>query len=205
MNGNPLGGFANLEAIIFVFLLVAVVLFAVPKCGKDKIEDEPIETEQTTEMPILPPPTTTADATVTTTVAEPVVEETVVEEPAPKPAVRITERPKPAAKKTQMTVKKPKVVEEQLVEEVRVEEVEAISIFTVVDSVNIRSKPGRNGAILERVISHGTEMYYVGEKTKNMQKIRIGEVDYNEPWLKVRTPQGRTGWVYGGTVRFYKR
>jgi SH3-like domain-containing protein len=128
-----------------------------------------------------------------------------VAEPTPKPAARIAETPKPASKKTKMTVKKPKVVEEQVIEDVKVEEVEALSIFTVVDSVNIRSKPGRNGAILERVIKNGTEMYYVGEKTKNIQKIRIGEVDYNEPWLKVRTPQGRTGWVYGGTVRFYKR
>lgn len=50
--------------------------------------------------------------------------------------------------------------------------------------------------------SQGSTIDYLGELTTYTTLMRIQGIDHEEPWLKVKTMDGQTGWIYGGSVRF---
>ncbi|MBK7871591.1 MAG: SH3 domain-containing protein [Saprospiraceae bacterium] len=76
-------------------------------------------------------------------------------------------------------------------------------LYAIVDGVNVRSEPKLNGRILYRLKLH-EEVTFLNEVTDFKEEIDLGGVMTNEPWIKVRTPKNQVGWVYGGTVSFYK-
>ncbi len=76
-------------------------------------------------------------------------------------------------------------------------------LYAVLDGVNVRSEPKLNSRILYRLKLH-EEVTFLNEVTDFKEEIDLGGVTANEPWVKVKTPKGQVGWVYGGTVSFYK-
>jgi Bacterial SH3 domain. len=198
-----------MEAIIFIFLVIFFVMWALPKCKESKVATDD---DETTEI-VAPPPVTTSTPPPPTTngITEPVPEpqpEVVVEKEV-QTVQKVVKTPAEPQKKSVVKIKRPvqKVEGESVFvkPEIEVEEVAAIPIYTVTESVNVRSKPGRDGVVLERIPARNTELYFLGNRTEATQKINMDGTNYNEPWLKVKTANGRIGWVYGGTVRFYKK
>ena len=79
------------------------------------------------------------------------------------------------------------------------------TIFVNVNGLKLRDKPGVSGTnVLSQLPLH-TALLFLNEQTDFREPITIEGVEYNEPWVKVKTKDGQyTGWVYGGGVRFYK-
>lgn len=50
--------------------------------------------------------------------------------------------------------------------------------------------------------SQASTIDYLGELSTYTTLMRIQGIDHEEPWLKVKTTDGRIGWIYGGCVRF---
>jgi len=76
-------------------------------------------------------------------------------------------------------------------------------LYVITPALNMRTGPGLRFKILERFQLHD-ELLFLGEVTDTTQQIDLGEIVTDEPWVKVRSPKGNEGWVYGACVDFYK-
>ncbi|HMO37790.1 MAG TPA: SH3 domain-containing protein [Saprospiraceae bacterium] len=76
-------------------------------------------------------------------------------------------------------------------------------LYAILDGVNVRSDAKINSRVIYRLKLH-EEVVFLNEVTSFREAIDLGGVTTNEPWIKVRTPRGQTGWVYGGAVSYYK-
>jgi len=77
-------------------------------------------------------------------------------------------------------------------------------LYVITPALNLRSGPGLKFTVLERYNLHD-ELAFMGEVTDTTQQIDLGDIVTDEPWIKVRSPKGTEGWVYGACVDFYKR
>ncbi len=75
-------------------------------------------------------------------------------------------------------------------------------VYVVIDSLKMRSQPNLSGGLIMK-LPKGAELIYLKEKTNFTQKITLNGVPYNEPWVRVQTSDNKSGWVYGGGLRFY--
>ncbi len=75
-------------------------------------------------------------------------------------------------------------------------------LYVIIDGLNVRSKPGLKSSIIDRLPLHA-EVFFLNEVTDSTQQINLGDRIANEPWVKIKTPKGRTGWVYGAGVNYY--
>lgn len=77
-------------------------------------------------------------------------------------------------------------------------------LYTTVDGVNVRREP-KLGAPVVSKLELQEEVTFLNEVTDFKQELTIEGQQFNEPWVKVKTQAGRIGWVYGGTVSYYKK
>jgi hypothetical protein len=63
-----------------------------------------------------------------------------------------------------------------------------------VDNANLRENPTLDGKVITQ-IKQGDAVTALGPVTKELLKIVLREVEFNEPWLQVKTADGKTGWV----------
>ena len=76
-------------------------------------------------------------------------------------------------------------------------------LYAWVDKLRIREQPTTKSEIVVEV-KEGTSFTYLNEKTDYKEKINLRGTLFNEPWLKIKTDEGKEGWVYGGAVKFYE-
>ena len=76
-------------------------------------------------------------------------------------------------------------------------------LYAWVDNLNLRSEPTTKSEIVVEV-KEGTQLTFLNEKTEYTERINLRGQLFNEPWLKVKTEDGKEAWVYGGAVKFYK-
>ncbi len=79
----------------------------------------------------------------------------------------------------------------------------AVKIYAWVDKLRVREAPDTKSKIITE-LKQGDSLTYLQEQSDFTQKITLRGKSFDEPWLKVRTGQDQTGWVYGGGVKFYK-
>ncbi|MGB3545676.1 MAG: SH3 domain-containing protein [Saprospiraceae bacterium] len=79
-----------------------------------------------------------------------------------------------------------------------------VPLYTTIDGLNVRSGPGMNYKLVDRLPLF-EEVHYLGEVTDSTYQINLGRVTPDEPWVKIRTPKGKPGWVYGAGVSYYKK
>jgi uncharacterized protein YgiM (DUF1202 family) len=77
-------------------------------------------------------------------------------------------------------------------------------LYASVDGVNVRSGPGLNYQIIDR-LKLFDQVLFLDEVSDFTQEITLGEITTNEPWIKVRTAKKQEGWVYGATLSYYKK
>ena len=88
--------------------------------------------------------------------------------------------------------------------EPQVEKVRVPILYVIVNGVNMRTGPGLNNRIVDRLKLYD-EVEFLGEVSDSTQEIKLGEnLVTNEPWVKVKTRKGQQGWVYGACVDYYK-
>jgi hypothetical protein len=73
--------------------------------------------------------------------------------------------------------------------------------YAWVDKLNIRKAPNAASAVVAQV-REGDALTFNGEQTETTEKINLRGKTFDEPWIKVTTTDGKTGWVYGGAVEF---
>ncbi len=92
---------------------------------------------------------------------------------------------------------------QHLVTEPQVQFSQYTKLYVIIDGLNVRSKPGLKSSIIDR-LPLGEEVYFLNEVSDSTQQINLGDRIADEPWIKIKTPKGRTGWVYGAGVNYYK-
>lgn len=78
---------------------------------------------------------------------------------------------------------------------------EAVYVVVSTPQAILRHLPALTASEVARLQKEDT-LLYLNELTKETTKMRLGNTDYDEPFLKVASKQGGEGWIYGGNVRF---
>ena len=73
-------------------------------------------------------------------------------------------------------------------------------VYAWVDKLNIRDSPSLDGTSITSVQSNDA-LEFTGIKSDQNEFIVLRGVLYEEPWLKIITPDGKEGWVFGGAVK----
>ena len=85
----------------------------------------------------------------------------------------------------------------------KIDEPKSTKLYAWVDKLNLRAEPSTKSEIVVQ-IKEGTQLTFLNEKTEYTERINLRGQLQNEPWLKVKTEDGKKAWVYGGAVKFYK-
>ena len=202
----------RLDTIIIGVFFVSIALWMMSKCGSkrsdylqraartDEREDRPVRrdtvyapTPATTTVPTTAPatPTTTPATTpVTTTPAQvattPATTPSATPAPRPSatPATTPATTPKTAAPKTAATSSQ-------------------TTLYVTIDGLKVRQKPGLKSETVAKLDLY-EQVYYMGEKTDWTQEISLGVEKVTDRWVKIKTKSGKTGWVFGAGVNYYK-
>lgn len=78
------------------------------------------------------------------------------------------------------------------------------TLFVTFDGLNVRSGPGINYGKVDRLKLYD-EVVFLNEITDSTFQINLGSVTPDEPWVKIKTPSGKEGWVYGAGVEYFKK
>jgi hypothetical protein len=76
-------------------------------------------------------------------------------------------------------------------------------LYVTIEGLALRTGPGLNYTIVDRLKLYD-EVNFLQEVTDSLYEIKLGSITPREPWVKIRSPKGRDGWVYGAGVDFYK-
>jgi uncharacterized protein YgiM (DUF1202 family) len=79
-----------------------------------------------------------------------------------------------------------------------------VPLYVTIEGLNMRQGPGLDYPIVDR-IELFEQVYFLGEITDSLYEINLGKITPREPWVKVRSPKGKTGWVFGAGVSYYKK
>lgn len=78
-------------------------------------------------------------------------------------------------------------------------------LYVTIEGLNLRTEPNVSAEVIAK-LPRFEKVYFLNETTDFKKEIDWGNgVVTNEPWVKIRTESGRSGWVYGIGVHFYKR
>lgn len=77
------------------------------------------------------------------------------------------------------------------------------TLYVVTPALNMRRGPGLRFGLVERLSLHD-ELSFLGEVTDSTERINLGDIVTDKPWVKVRSAAGKEGWVYGACVDYYK-
>ena len=78
-----------------------------------------------------------------------------------------------------------------------------IEIYVWVDKLRLRQNADTRSEILQE-LDEGEAILYLNEKSNFTEKINLRGEIFDEPWLKVKTSENITGWVYGGAIKYEK-
>ncbi|NJL77473.1 MAG: SH3 domain-containing protein [Saprospiraceae bacterium] len=78
-------------------------------------------------------------------------------------------------------------------------------LYVTIEGLNLRIEPNVSAEVIAKLPLF-EKVYFLNETTDFKKEIDWGNgLVTNEPWIKIRTENGRSGWVYGVGVHFYKR
>jgi hypothetical protein len=76
-----------------------------------------------------------------------------------------------------------------------------IELEVVLDNVRLRDAAGLKGKEIAR-LAKKSKVIFNGVFSDFTDKIKLRGIQYDDPWLKVRTDKGVEGWIYGGSLKF---
>ncbi|HHB78749.1 MAG TPA: SH3 domain-containing protein [Saprospiraceae bacterium] len=77
-------------------------------------------------------------------------------------------------------------------------------LYVTIDGLKLRKAPSLDSTTIMKLPLF-EKVYFLDEVTDFKQKINLGRKVTEEPWVKIKTKKGRTGWVYGAGVNYYKK
>lgn len=78
---------------------------------------------------------------------------------------------------------------------------EPVELEIILDNVRIRDAAGLKGKEVAR-LPKKSKVIFNGVFSDFTDKIKLRGIQYDDPWLKVRTKTGEEGWIYGASVKF---
>ncbi len=80
------------------------------------------------------------------------------------------------------------------------ENAEPDTYIVTVENLRLRETPSLKGKVIT-TIKEGAELTYLKERSEHKDTATLRGVKYEEPWYKVKTAEGKTGWAFGGAIR----
>lgn len=77
------------------------------------------------------------------------------------------------------------------------------ALYITIDGTNLRAEPTLNSEILDQ-LKLFEEVAFLNEVSDFTEEVNLGKETANEPWVKVKSPKGKVGWVYGACVHYYR-
>jgi hypothetical protein len=111
--------------------------------------------------------------------------------------VTITEGTTTSTSTTTQPVKRDTIIQKEYINR-------PMSLFIWVNGLKVRTEPYLTSAIVAE-LALNAQVTYEGEVSPFKQKITLEGVEYDERWLKIKTADGKQGWIYGGGIRLYQK
>jgi Bacterial SH3 domain len=198
----------KIETLIVLVFFGCVVLWAVSKCSgrraeigrrvkelAEETEERPIRrdtvfvpasgvTAPAGNVPQLQPSTTSAPAPVTSSQATPQATPKLT-----KPVLQKT----PAATAPAPSASAPAAATGS----------KYSTLFVTIDGLKVRKTPSLKGELVAKL-----ELYepvtFLNKKSEKAEEISLGYEKVTDHWVKIRTREGKEGWVFGAGVHYYK-
>lgn len=77
------------------------------------------------------------------------------------------------------------------------------TLYSTINGLNVRSGPSLKNGVVTRLPLYQA-VIFTGEVTDSLYTIDLGDVSPTAPWVKIRTEDGKEGWVFGAGVSYYK-
>lgn len=77
------------------------------------------------------------------------------------------------------------------------------TLFVTIDGLKMRKTAGLKGELVAKLELY-QPVYFLNEKTEWTQEISLGKEKVSDHWVRVRTKEGKEGWVFGAGVHYYK-
>lgn len=77
-------------------------------------------------------------------------------------------------------------------------------LYVSLEGLKVRKSPSTGAEVLE-TLNLFDEVYFLNEVTDSTTTVNLGKQTVTEPWIKIQTPKGRAGWVFGAGVHYYRR
>lgn len=192
--------------IIFVFF-GCVVLWGISKCSSrrsdlvrhirdvtdEEAEDRPVRRD-TIRIPANTPATQVTENP---------------QMPAPQPVNTAGPSPVPAATTTSPSVipgtkpARPTLSNETQTAAPSTSATKYSTLYVTIDGLKVRKQPGLKGEVLETLKLYDA-VSFLNKKSEKMEEISLGLEKVTDHWVKIRTPSGKEGWVFGAGLHFYK-
>ncbi|MGB1120878.1 MAG: SH3 domain-containing protein [Saprospiraceae bacterium] len=98
---------------------------------------------------------------------------------------------------TNSTVRRDTIIQTQYVQR-------PTALFVWAEGLKVRAEPYLTSSVVT-TLPLNAQISFQGETSSFKQKITLDGIEYDERWLKVKTPDGKNGWVYGGGIRLYQK
>lgn len=77
------------------------------------------------------------------------------------------------------------------------------TLFVTIDGLKMRKQPSLKGALVTKLDLY-EQVYFLNKKSEKQEEISLGYEKVTDYWVKVRTKEGKEGWVFGAGVHYYK-
>ena len=187
------------ESLIFFAFIACVALWAISKCAAqrsdlvrrvrnietdEKTAERPAKHDSTATVPLQQPEAKTAVAAPQPTVPAPIQYNSAPRQPGSKP-----DRPTITAESAPKSAASPKKT--------------GTTLYVTIDGLKLREQPGLKGEAIEQLKLYAP-VTFLQQKTEWKQELSLGLEKVTDHWVKIRTESGKTGWVFGAGLHFYK-
>lgn len=191
------------ESLILFAFLVCVALWAMSKCserrtdlvrrvpdaGTEETEDRPVRHDTVVAPAPKPQPVATPQPATPAPPPAPVQYNTVQKIPGAAPARPAATAPAPTAKTVAPTTQPAAK--------------SGTTLYVTIDGLKVRKEPGLKGETIEELALYAP-VTFLNQKTEWTQEISLGYEKVTDHWVKIKTAAGKTGWVFGAGLHYYK-
>lgn len=77
-------------------------------------------------------------------------------------------------------------------------------LYCNVEGLNVRSEPNVRSKTVATLKKHEA-VTFLNQKTDFTEELNLGDGKVTDHWVKIKTKSGKTGWVFGAGVHYYKK
>lgn len=191
----------KLDTIIIAVFFVCIGLWMLSKCGNrrsDYLQRSTRVDDEQDERPVPQPPAPVPPVTATPTPTPPV--------PQPQPQAQPPVPPVTATPIKQQAAANPgsAAPQQQPSQPAAANTApKQTMLYVTIDQLKMRKEPGLKGKSIGQLDLY-SQVYFTGERTDWKQEISLGKEKVTDCWVKIKTKEGKIGWVFGAGVNYYK-